>query len=121
VFAPSEQKFRADGIDGASDFDRELRAPCFVKLRCKKPSLAWQEVDTGVSSYGVATPRSSPSTTSRVVMPLDVEGARAVPEHAYLAGLRRLDPNRRRIGPDVAEVQADEQVGDQEALGSARS
>ena len=44
-------------------------------------------------------------------MPLDVEGARAVPEHAYLARLRRLDPDRRRFGSDVAEERADEQVG----------
>ena len=48
----------------------------------------------------------------RVVMPLDVEGARAVPEHADLARLRRLDPDRRRLGSDVAEKRPDEQVGD---------
>ena len=44
-------------------------------------------------------------------MPLDVEGARAVPEHGYLARLRRLDPDRRRFSSDVAEERADEQVG----------
>ena len=78
---------------------------------------------SSVSSYGVVGSRLEPfDDEERVVMPLDVEGARAVPEHAYLARLRRLDPDRRRLGSDVAEERADEQVGRPGGLqSSARS
>ena len=38
----------------------------------------------------------------RVVVPFDVEGARAMSEHADLARLCRLDPDRRRLGPYVS-------------------
>ena len=35
----------------------------------------------------------------RVVVPLDVEGARALAEDRHLAGSSRLDPDRGRLGP----------------------
>ena len=46
------------------------------------------------------------------MVPFDMEGACALPEHVDLTRLRRLDPDRRRLGPDVAEKWTDQEVGD---------
>ena len=43
-------------------------------------------------------------------MPLDVKGARAVSEDAYLAWLRGLDPDGRRFGSDITEERTDKQA-----------
>ena len=48
----------------------------------------------------------------RVVVPFDMEGARALAEDATSHGSSRLEPDRRRLGPDVAEKRTDENVGD---------
>ena len=48
----------------------------------------------------------------RVVVPFDMEGARALAENRHLALSCRLEPDRRRLGSDVAEEWTDENVGD---------
>ena len=54
-----------------------------------------------------------------VMVPLDVEGSRAVSEDLDLAGAARLEPQRRRRGSDIAKHRADDDLGLRAILGGS--
>ena len=75
-----------------------------------EPRSGQRRSPSNATSYRWTEPGLSPSiATIASVMARDLEGARARPQHLYLAGAVCLDPDRRLRVPDVTQQRTQHQ------------